>query len=149
MAEELSYVKVTLNDGGLVATLENMVQKTKDFNPLLKMFQVLMIRSFDLNFRLEGRPTKWAPLKKATIKRKKSTGILKDTGRLRLSTMSVMSTDNVTKFSSDSLVMGSTVPYARYLQEGTKHMPARPFIVIQEEDASEMERLTAKFFVGE
>jgi len=107
----------------------------------------LMIRSFDLNFRYEGRPKKWAPLLKATIRRKKSSGILKDTGRLRLSTMSEAAGGNITKFASDSLIMGTSVPYAKYLQEGTKHMPARPFVIIQNEDAEEMERLTAEFFV--
>jgi phage gpG-like protein len=138
---------ITIDDGGLVATLNQMVQKAKNLRPLLKMFQVLMIRSFDLNFRYEGRPAKWAPLLKATIRRKKSSGILKDTGRLRLSTMSETAGGNITKFASDSLIMGTSVPYAKFLQEGTKHMPARPFIIIQKEDAEEMERLTAGFFM--
>lgn len=145
MAED--DVIMTIDDGGLAMMLDSMIRKVKNLRPLLKQFQVLMIRSLDLNFRYEGRPRKWAPLQKATMKRKRSTGILKDTGRLRLSVSMETARGNITRFTSDSLKMGTSIPYAKFLQEGTKHMPARPFVIIQNEDAEQMEILTGSYLL--
>ena len=136
---------ITIDAKEFVASMEKSINRNP--RPLLKRFQVLMIRSFDLNFRHEGRPQRWALLKKATMRRKKSKGILKDTGRLRLSLSGERQRGNITRFRRDSLLMGTSVPYAGYLQHGTKHMPARPFVVIQDEDAQEMERLTLDFLL--
>lgn len=66
----------------------------------------------------EGR---WEPLSPSTLKRKKNpaAGILVDTGAMRRSIFG--------EYSSDEVVIYVGVPYAKYHQTGTKHMPQRDF----------------------
>lgn len=162
-------------------TMQHLDIKNRDTSPLLRRYQVLMYRSFLLNFKSEGRPRKWAALSKLTIagRRKQSSRILQDTGRLRLSATAERAPGNVTKFRRDQLIMGSSLKQAAWLQEGTQpytirpkrkkalrfkiapnqwqfakvvHHPGlepRPFIMIQQEDADEMERLAVEFALEE
>lgn len=49
----------------------------------------------------------------------------------------------------DEVEVGSALPYARYLQDGTSNMPARPFLGIGAEDELELEELGAQFLLEE
>ena len=67
------------------------------------------------------RPSPWAPRKdgKATHPLLIKSGSLRQSVRHRLE-------------GADTVVVGSDKEYARYHQEGTKHMPARPFFPVDE-----------------
>jgi phage gpG-like protein len=139
-----------------------------------------MFRSFDLNFKRQGRPRKWKALSRNTIasRRKFSKKVLQDTGRLRMSVMARSAPGNIYKLTSDSLKMGSRMKIAGWHQWGTepytivpknktilrfmtpggpvfakqvKHpgLPARPFVLIQNEDVRAMTKVFAEHVVGE
>ena len=71
-------------DEKVKALLKKAGNKAKDLRVPLKRCGILMLRSIDKNFRVEGRPKRWAPLSPMTIamRRKKGKGakILQDTG---------------------------------------------------------------------
>lgn len=78
----------------------------------------------ELNFRSPRmRPAKWPALKDSTLKRKKGTRPLVDTGTL-------MRSLEVRGASASGVEVASTQDYANYHQYGTKKMPARPFFPI-------------------
>lgn len=135
----------------------------------LKKSSIIMFQSFAKNFREQGRPRKWSPLSPFTIlkRRKGSSRILEDTGRLRMSVISRLAAGNVFSLSSNTLVMGTRLYYAPFLQFGTsKHtkisrsgkksrkvsylgvrIPPRPFVLIQEEDVTSMKRIFEEEFI--
>lgn len=104
--------------------------------------------------------------------------ILQDTGRLRMSTMAKAALGNIYKLGKDFLKMGSNLKIASYHQEGTspytivpknakvlrfmtisgyvfrkkvRHpgLDPRPFILIQEEDATQITGIFADYVVGQ
>lgn len=163
---------ITIKDEGLKTLLVAMEARGKDLSPFFKKSALIMTRSFAKNFEQEGRPSKWKPLSKNTVagRRKGSKKILQDRGMLRLSAISRGASGNITKFTKDSLKMGSRQKTAVWNQEGTKPytivpksrktlsfmtasgrvfvnkvnhpgLIARPFIVIQTEDEDAMATL--------
>ncbi len=169
-----------VKDFGLWDDLDELAERNQNLRPLLDRWQVWMTRSLALNFIHEGRPKKWAVLAKTTIfgRRKQSSRILQDTGRLRMSVMTRGAKGNVTRITANSLIMGTSLKQAAWLQYGTApytirprkgkalrfkvgrnayayativHHPglvARPFIGIQKEDEVEMQRLATEFALG-
>ena len=73
-----------------------------------------------------GRP--WEPLSPETVRRKGSSRILEDTGRLRQSIA-------WRTLGRDAVVVGTNVEYAPVHQFGSdeRHIPARPFLPLAEE----------------
>ena len=114
----------------------------KDFVPgakvvkaLLKKFQVIMYKSVADNFRSEGRPKAWAPLKPSTLAGRRqgpkaSLGagrILQDTGRLRMSVEHGPPTRGaVSYYSSMAVEFGTRLAYAAAHQFGLKGSQAVP-----------------------
>lgn len=74
----------------------------------------------------------WAPLKASTALKKGSSAQLVDTGRL-LGSISHTST-------SSTATVGTNVFYAPFQHYGTRHIPARPFMGISEENMAEIRR---------
>lgn len=109
--------------------------------PLTKSVREVVIPSIRKNFAAEGRPL-WAPLAPATvIDRKGASGpILDRTGRL----LKVATQFNIWSYTRDSATItgiDSRVKYGKYHQGGTRKMPARPFVVLQDEDEEQIERI--------
>ena len=75
----------------------------------------------------------WAPLAESTIRRKGHDRILFETGALRESLVNVGGEGNIADANERGLVFGTEVPYAGFLQEGTRRMPARPPVGMSEE----------------
>ncbi|QDV78084.1 phage virion morphogenesis protein [Botrimarina mediterranea] len=79
----------------------------------------------------------WAPLKPATIKRKGHSRILVETGRLGVSLTQSGHPDAVVEIVDEpgqgGFSRGTAVEYAGYHQKGTKRMPARPPVGVDEE----------------
>lgn len=88
-----------------------------------------------------GRSGAWAPLKPGYAAWKEShyPGMtkLELTGRLRDSLTEPSSGDAITEGRPESLFIGSSVPYARFHQEGTHFMARRPPINPTDRDVSE------------
>ena len=120
-------LKVTIEDKELKRSLREMELRGKNLTPFLKKAQVVMTRSFALNFKNEGRPNRWKQLSPNTVagRRKGSKRILQDKGRLRMSTLSKSAQGNITHFSKDSLKMGSRLKIAPFHQYGT-----RPYTIV-------------------
>ena len=105
---------------------------------LPKMMGKLTLLETSDNFRRQGYEDEqgqvhdWAPRKREKGRKRNDGGrdrrfkeraILVKTGRLRRSPRIVSTT-------AQSVTIGTDVPYAQALQEGTPKMPARPFIVV-------------------
>lgn len=123
-------ISVEIRDEEVIKKLNDLKKATSDLRPAFRDTAVYMKTSVLKNFEVEGRPKKWAPLspKYATWKRKKgySTKILERTGRLKQSI-------NVSYTNKEARVY-TGVKYGAYLHKGTRKMPARPFMLIQDED---------------
>jgi len=104
--------------------LDKIIAKQGNWRQELFDSSILLLRSMDLNFAMQGRPTRWNP-SQAAINRNGMT--LQDTGRLRRSVTSIIS-DTDYSLNNDSLKIGTNVPYGKYHQE------KRPFLMIHQED---------------
>lgn len=95
-----------------------------------------MKASIERNFQASGRPKKWKPLAESTLERRKgrSPKILIDSSHLKNSM-----SDRLT---SDGVEVGTNVIYAKRQHfgypggsgRGHSKTPARPFMLLQEED---------------
>lgn len=139
-------IEVTQDDiQKLDLSLESMKRRSRDLLPPLHQGGILMLRSIDLNFRQSGRPRKWKPLSKLTLKRKVQAGFsskpLIRTGLLKRSiTFSVVG--------KTKLSIGTPVLYGSYHQFGTKFIPKRPFLVFHEEDIDRINQLILMHITG-
>ncbi len=122
----IDYKIVTTSDK-LEKFLVGVDNKIKDFTVPLEKSKFIMLRSVDLNFQREGRPTHWKPLSEMTKKfRKKGAGgkILQDTGALK---GSITATPI-----KDGIKVGTAKQYAAILQlGGSIPVPARTIIPIR------------------
>ena len=126
-------VTTTVDDSGAIKMLEIFADKVNDLNPIMEDVGKRMITSITRNFQAQGRPSPWAGLSEKTLaKRRKGKGkrspmiLAGDTGMLR-STIAAESFPG-------GVSIGSPMEYAPYIQKGTRHMPARPFVLFQPED---------------
>ena len=84
---------------------------------------------------------KWADVSEKTKRRKNGRGgILVDHGHLLASITH--------EASADSVIIGSVMNYAAYLQEGTAHMPARPFLGLSDKDYRDIDHLLEDWLNG-
>jgi len=104
---------------------------------------VYMVASVIETFEDEGRPEKWQPLASSTLKQKTGGMILHEFGALRGGIMSWVESNAV--FIGPS---GPSTVYSRIQQkggqtgrDGATTIPARPFLVIQDEDAQYIRNL--------
>lgn len=119
--------------------------------PLEMSVRQVVIPSIRKNFAAEGRPA-WRPLALATvvdraklqslgkIKTGASGPILDRTGKLK----KVATQLNIWSYTRESATItgiDSRVKYATYHQTGTRKMPARPFILLQDEDEERIEQI--------
>ncbi len=75
----------------------------------------------------------WAPLSPVTIARKEHSAILVDTGRMFESLTTPNGTEDTVWITGPTwLTFGTEVPYAHFHQTGTKRMPARPHVGVNE-----------------
>jgi phage gpG-like protein len=108
--------------------------------PLKRSIQQVMAPSFAENFDVGGRPP-WEELSAGTIARKGSGEILVDTGKLR---NKVGQLNNWVITQSDAqMAQVSGVPFAGVHQFGSpsRHIPARPFALMQDEDVTAVEQV--------
>ncbi|RPD86217.1 phage virion morphogenesis protein [Neisseria weixii] len=84
---------------------------------------------------------RWADLAPQTVKAKKGKGgILVAHGNL-LGSITHQAAE-------DSVIVGSVMGYAVHLQQGTRHMPARPFLGLSGQDYQDIDDLLADWLEG-
>lgn len=88
--------------------------------------------------------TKWAPLAASTVKnleRTKAGGsMLYRTGALHRA-----AGYSLALWSKGAIILDDKMNYSRFLQEGTKKMPARPYLGVSKEDAEKLKGLTIEY----
>jgi len=121
-------IRLEIRDEKLRKMLRDLSKSAADIRTPLKRSGVHMMSSFDKNFKQEGRPQKWQPLKPNTVaaRRKQSSKVLQDTGMLRMSVLAKSAKGNIYRLTKDSLAMGSNLKIAAYHQWGTKPYIIRP-----------------------
>ena len=151
-------VEIKSNIRNLIKYLGEVSKNLEDLSVPLKLSALTMIKSIDKNFRVQGRPEKWKPLAKSTVKRRRrgSSSILQDTGTLK---NSISSQALVKMRGKNTISIGTTNAYAAVHNFGltkTKHkawgkktkpythtIPQRKFMLFQEED----KRIIDKTFI--
>lgn len=116
-----------------------LITELKRFNKDLRpVFETISSDFYKSNEKLifSARPGRYADLKATTKKAKqRKVGfvypILVQSGRLKKSLTKRGSGDAVEKHSRMDLAIGTRTPYAGFLQQGTKHMKARPPLLIE------------------
>jgi phage virion morphogenesis protein len=106
-------IKLTTDGMGVTALLKGMADRLGNPHQPLTDCGVQMIRSTRKNFAAEGRPEKWAPLAKSTIKHKRKTGHTKMLVDKRILENSITS-----DVQGNTLTHGTASPYGRIHQLG-------------------------------
>lgn len=129
-------IEIKINDKEIQQLLKKLAAKTENLRPFMKNIAGIMADSVEENFDKEGRPDKWAPLAKSTIKQRTKKGywpgkILQMRGDLAASITS--------KYDDNSAVVGTNKIYAAIHQFGGDagrnkkvKIPARPFLSLNE-----------------
>jgi len=135
--------------------LGKISKKLGDLRIPLKQAGLLMIKSIDTNFKVQGRPNKWKPLSQSTVKlrRRGSSAILQDTGRLKGSF--------ALEVSNWEARIGTSIAYAPAHNFGsvtvrntawgkpTKSyvhtIPQRKFMLFQEEDKKRIDKIFSAY----
>lgn len=130
-------IEITLE--GIKEVREKLAKLEASLNPteILDEAEALLLNRIRTRFLAETDPdgNKW-PESKAAKKRRAAggTGTLFDTGTLFHSLQAYVK-------GLDERAIGTDVPYAPFLQEGTGKMPPRVFLGFGEEDMTLVERL--------
>ena len=123
-------------DGGSAETFDMLIDRLSDMTPVMEEAARILNRSVLANFEAGGRPVAWL----ADREPRPGGRTLVETGRL------------ITSFTAysgpDRAGLATEVPYAAALQNGTDRMPARPFMLIQDEDAAAITDMLACYLTG-
>ena len=159
--DALSYdLQVDGRDRAIISIYGLKLVDPTNFRPLGIAISKILRKSFATTIALEGRPTRFAPLAKSTIARKKALGQpltpLVATGAMRNSLARRNFRGNVTYVAaSGTLRVGTNIPYAHYHVTGTKNkngsprMPARNPLVILPEDWQAIQDLVKAWTNGD
>lgn len=106
--------------------------------PITQSIHRVVIPSIAQNFESQGRPS-WQALSEATVERRGAAGpILDESGALK----SMATSFGIWTITTDEARIDDIpIEYAEFHQGGTRNMPAREFIMYQEEDIVEIERI--------
>jgi len=124
-------MEVIIDDAEVRKLLKEKGSQLKNLTPAMQAVSIILHRIVMKNFDAEGRPKKWAPLAPSTIASKRRRHgtlppILVDSGTLRRSIHE--------NYSHNHAEVATPMKYAKYLQFGTRKMPARPFLVVPDSD---------------
>jgi phage gpG-like protein len=111
-----------IDDREVRATLGRMLEHSKNTTPAMAGMAARMLGAVEDNFRAEGRPLRWKPLKLSTLAQRAAAGktgkILQRSGHLARS---------MTPFHSRTMAgVGTNVPYAAAMNNGSKPHEIKP-----------------------
>jgi phage gpG-like protein len=94
----------------------------------------------------------WVPLAPSTVAEKARRGldprILRATGKL-FGSLTSGDPGHVERMGPREFVYGTTVPYAKFHQRGTRRMPRRPPLELRDQDRRELVRILQRHLLGE
>ena len=149
----MADVTVRLDSREVERLLTAMVHRLGTLRSFFEATWPILHRSVMTNFRVGGRPARWQALAPATVKARQRKGtwrtgvgsdqpILQEYGQLRQSIGSVF------RMTDTALEYGTNDRRAIWLQEGTSRMPARPFLLFQAEDVTQITAVAAAYAFG-
>ena len=132
----MANFSISVRDLGTSSALQKLIAKTKDFRSALDEAGLYMERETKLNFAREQSPEgdAWAGLAESTLRYKRTSSILRETGSL------VASIAKSAASSTEVRITAGTA-YGIFHQEGTSKMPARPFIGLSDKHRQEITRI--------
>lgn len=146
-------IQTEVENRKLAEALTRLRRKVGDLHPIMDEIAETMRNSVEENFKQESsrgtlsdgkRGGVWKDLAASTLKaraRKGKTGKkLQVTGQLIASIQ--------TKTSNVEAMVGTNKKYARFLNDGTNRIPARPFLVLQQADIEAFTRLVEEYLRG-
>ena len=145
-------VKIEFRKKKLKQAFQNAEKRCRNMRPAWKSIGEGLVVSFQKNFDAEGRPQKWEPLAESTVQRKlrKFKGTFTQSGRLSAKGKRIKKGNKILTDSSrlrnsityqemqNGVKVGTNVIYAATHQFGRDAIPARPFLVILDEDETMM-----------
>lgn len=123
-------INLQVETRGLLKALGEATRRGHDMRPAWEEVGDIMLASVAENFRVGGRPP-WPPLKDEGLARGRSRR--RTRGKI-LDASGALAKSIHAQATSESSVIGSDLPYAEAHQNGTQHLLARPFLVVQPED---------------
>lgn len=136
------------NDKTFKKALSDAIKGVSDLRFAMGEISRDIFKNTKKNFILKGNG-KYPPLstKYKAWKQKKapSSPILVLTGKLRDSVTASGNQDSIINIGKQSLVQGTKVPYAKYVQEGTEKMPERKFLFIDNAQTIRLERILSNY----
>jgi phage virion morphogenesis protein len=132
--------------------LEKVAQGVADLSPFFDAVEMHMIDSLTQNFEVGGRPKRWAPLSPVTVEMKGSSAILQDIGDLKRSvnaqntqrdklSLQIWAGDEKATFHQFT----DMNPMAQWGVTNERGMPMRPFMLFQEGDITEIEKILVRY----
>lgn len=178
----MSGTQITIHDEAVQASLGGMSTRAGDLSRGMKLIAALALASVRRNFEVGGRPSKWAPLKPSTLKKRHSGGgplvvqgfaggLLGSVHAESNATQAIVGTDKiyaaVHQFGAakGSFGMGLAGSFRRRgimggLERGGGwdlssqrplpwgDIPARPFLLLQNQDREAITDVLANFVLG-
>lgn len=147
-------IRTEIQDRELLTALERLRYRVGSMRPVMAEIAETMRTSVEKNFAAESsrgplyggtRGGAWADLAPATKKARER--IKKYPGK-KLQVTGQLLASITTQSSETEAIVGTNKGYARYLHDGTKRMPARPYMVIQQADLAEFGEIVGDYLMG-
>jgi phage gpG-like protein len=136
------------NDKTFAKALDKAVKQVGDLRFAMGEISRDVFKTTRQNFILGGAG-KYEPLSKkySAFKQRVNAGapILVFSGSLRDSVTGTGNSDTIRNIGKQSLIQGTKVPYAKFVQEGTSKMPLRKFLFIDDAQTIRFERIIADY----
>jgi phage gpG-like protein len=125
-------IAVTVDTRDVERLLADFHERGEDLSPIMAEVAEMLVAGIEDEFQTQGRGN-WAPLAASTLRSRRGSSamILQDTGRLAGSIQP--------RSGPDFAEAGSDVAYGKFHITGTRHMPARNFLDIDEQVFDEAE----------
>jgi phage virion morphogenesis protein len=154
----MSNVSISITDDRLTPALDRLTEALQNATPLMRVFGEIAVTSVKENFEVGGRPP-WKPLSPVTLELRRTSRKGTRSGRVATSTKILFVTGALSniayKVFPDRVELGThpaARAYAAIHQYGglagrnrKVRIPARPYMVLQDEDLLEMGKETALY----
>ncbi len=173
-----SAIRVTATDKGAMEILQGVVDRVRDMTPAMKIIGEIGRTSIVRNYEKEGRPSKWPKHGLATeARRGPNAAILRESGRLMRSihasaykdhvligtdtvyaavhqfgarkgefgTITAQIKEHVRKIAGQQIKVKA---HTRRMQVPWGDIPARPFLMVQDEDWEEIRAALNDYIMG-
>lgn len=145
-------VKIKIADE-ITTLMKTLLSRLGDLTPVMKNIGEIVIASIGKTFESEGRPKKWKPLARSTIRQRERLGhwpgkILQRHGFLKQMAYRAESKRVLVFPRSEAQRYGAIHHFGGMAGRGHKaKIPARPFMLVQNEDWAEIKRIAETYLL--